>query len=216
MRRMWDFTLKSFLNDLKTQREKPPATVRRCDAEGCAEKGEHRAPKSRDNLRDYYWFCLEHVRAYNAQWDFFKGMSPGEMENHLYKTAVWERPTWRSGPRPTADDRLRKTVHEHFTGEGVAGDFKMGGESAEGPAEAKVNLSALPHPAAEALSVMGLRPPVTWDRVKARYKDLAKRYHPDTNRGDASAEETFKKITLAYTILKLSWESYEKLGEDRS
>ena len=47
---------------------------------GCGAQGEYRAPKSRQNLHEYWWFCLEHVRAYNSSWDYYKGMSPAEFE----------------------------------------------------------------------------------------------------------------------------------------
>jgi len=48
-------------------------------------------------LNDYYWFCLEHVRAYNAGWDFYKGMSPAEVEAQLRADTSWQRPTWPLG-----------------------------------------------------------------------------------------------------------------------
>jgi curved DNA-binding protein CbpA len=40
--------------------------------------------------------------------------------------------------------------------------------------------------------------------VKARYKTLAKRLHPDANGGDKVAEERLKLVNHAYTILKNS------------
>ena len=64
---------------------------------GCHEAGEYRAPKSRTTLNDYHWFCLEHVRAYNAGWDFYKGMSPAEVEAQLRADTSWQRPTWPIG-----------------------------------------------------------------------------------------------------------------------
>ena len=45
---------------------------------------------------------------------------------------------------------------------------------------------------------LGLDHPITTKEVKARYKALAKRHHPDANDGDKAAEERFKKITEAY------------------
>lgn len=204
--------MKSFLHDLKNHADKPPVVRKGCDMPGCEHLGEHRAPRSRAELNKYYWFCMDHVREYNANWDFFKGMSPGEMDHHLYRAGVWERPTWRmTRAGMFEEEKARRKIFEHFTGEGVAGGFSMGGDDDEEPA--RINVSALPHPTVEALAVMGLAPPIQWDEVKVRYKKLAKKYHPDTNRGDREAEEQFKKITLAYTILKLSYENYTKLDE---
>lgn len=208
---MWDFRFKSFLHDLKHTGDRPVVQRKGCDAPGCEHLGEYKAPKSRHELRSFYWFCLEHVRDYNANWDFFKGMSKGEMEHHLYKTSVWDRPTWRMTQAGMFEEKARRKIYEHFTGEGVSGDFSF--RTGEAEEDAHVNLSALPHPTVEALAVMDLAPPIQWDEVKARYKALAKKYHPDTNKGDKEAEDRFKKITLAYTILKLSYENYTKLDE---
>ncbi len=54
----------------------------------------------------------------------------------------------------------------------------------------------------DALGVLGLIWPVTLDIVKAKYKELAKRHHPDRNGGDKQAEETLKTINLAYATLR--------------
>jgi hypothetical protein len=64
---------------------------------GCGAQGEYRAPKSRQNLQEYWWFCLEHVRAYNGSWDFYKGMSPGQIEAQLRADTAWQRPSWPLG-----------------------------------------------------------------------------------------------------------------------
>ena len=61
--------------------------------------------------------------------------------------------------------------------------------------------------------IMGLEPPLDLKTIKARYKELAKQYHPDLNRGDKAAEDLLKSINMAYTILKLSYEKYEKLRD---
>ena len=74
----------------------PTAPGLRCDTPGCELAGEYRAPKSRESLRDFHWFCLDHVRAYNAAWDYYKGMAPEEM------CATSERRTAPLGPARTA------------------------------------------------------------------------------------------------------------------
>jgi hypothetical protein len=88
----------------------------------------------------------------------------------------------------------------------------MGGDG-EKKEDAHIHLGSIPHPAVEALAVMDLKPPVQWEEVKARYKTLAKRYHPDINSANKNAEEQLKKINLAYSILKLSYQNYTKLDE---
>jgi DnaJ-class molecular chaperone len=55
---------------------------------------------------------------------------------------------------------------------------------------------------ARALAILDLRPPVNLEEVKARYKALVKKLHPDANGGDKSAEERLKVVNQAYSTLK--------------
>ena len=61
----------------------PQTAARRCDHEGCTNPGEFRAPRSRDTLKTYYWFCLDHVREYNKAWNFYAGMSRDDVERYV-------------------------------------------------------------------------------------------------------------------------------------
>jgi DnaJ-domain-containing protein 1 len=156
-----------------------------CAAEGCDALGLYRAPKSRDTLRDYHWFCLPHVRAYNAAWDYYKGMSAGEIEANLRWDTLWQRPTWplgRAGQATHAADSLDQKL-----------GIMLGIKPQASP--------QLPGEVSEALTVLGLAWPVSLTAVKSTYKKLAKRYHPDANNGDKAAEERFKSINLAYITL---------------
>lgn len=211
--RMWDFKIKPFVRGRDKLTDNIPAIRKNCEIGGCEHLGEFRAPKSRYDLRDYYWFCLDHVREYNANWDFFKGMGRAEIEHHMQKTSVWDRPTWRMTQAGFNEEKARQKIYEAFTsGESVFGDFNARGENDE-QREAHIDIASIPHPTVEALAVMGLAPPIGWEEVKARYKTLAKKYHPDTNKDDAKAEEQLKKINLAYSILKISYQHYMKLDE---
>lgn len=208
---MWGFRIRPFLGSHRDQRDTAPVVQKPCDIPGCQHVGDFKAPKSRYDLKDYYWFCLDHVREYNANWDFFKGMTPGEIETHMHKNAVWDRPTWRSTEAGLNDSKTRQKIYDQFArGESVFGDFKMDGEEQK---EAHIDIGTIPHPTIEALDVFGLAPPIDWEQVKARYKKLAKQHHPDMNPGDKDAEEKLKKINLAYTILKLSYQHYTTLDE---
>ena len=66
---------------------------------GCEAGGDFRAPRSRLELDRYYWFCLDHVRAYNLAWNYYAGMSGSEIEAEIRRDTVWQRPSWRLGER---------------------------------------------------------------------------------------------------------------------
>src|ERR1700693_1150757 len=75
----------------------PPSRL--CDHPGCECGGDFRAPRSRLELDRYYWFCLEHVRAYNVAWNYYRGMSEPEIEAEIRRDTVWQRPSWKLGGR---------------------------------------------------------------------------------------------------------------------
>lgn len=183
------------LRSLSLDPDSATAPTRACDQPGCTEAGEFRAPRSPNRLNDYLWFCLAHVRAYNQAWDYYKGMGPTEIEAHLREDAGWQRPTWplgRLGGHRLDPEALRDPL-------GVLKDTPLHeGRRREGPASAP---SAPPELRA-ALDVLGLTWPLGQAELRARYKELAKRYHPDANGGDRAAEERLKDINRAYSLLR--------------
>ncbi|MFA5592307.1 MAG: DnaJ domain-containing protein [Micavibrio sp.] len=174
--------------------------TRACDMPGCRGHGDHRAPKDR-SLSDHYWFCFDHVKDYNAAWDFFSGMNADEVEAQILKSLYGDRPTWRYDVDGAAAEAIKRAAWKtyHFT--------------EEEPPQAEQRRSAISAqtPEGEALAIMGLEAPITLDAIKTRYKTLAKQYHPDLNKGDKKAEDLLKTINMAYTILKLSYAKFEKL-----
>ena len=77
--------------------EEPPGGPRPCDHPGCIHLGAYRAPRSRSSLRQYFYFCLDHVREYNAAWDYFRGMTATEIERMRRADVVGDRPSWPLG-----------------------------------------------------------------------------------------------------------------------
>ena len=59
------------------------SSERPCDRPGCGKPGKFRAPKSPDNLEDFHWFCLDHVREYNLKWNFFDSHSDDDLERQF-------------------------------------------------------------------------------------------------------------------------------------
>lgn len=176
--------------------EPPRAHTRCCDHPGCAQAGEYRAPKSRSQLNEYYWFCLDHVRDYNKSWDYYAGMSTAEIEREMRQDTTWQRPSWPLGKWATQDRFLRDRVVKGF-------GFEFGRESAgAADGEAETRRRPAPTPEMEALAVLNLTPPVDFAHIKARYRELAKQHHPDINGGAREAEEKLKEINHAYNTLK--------------
>lgn len=163
------------------------ADLRCCQWVGCTQDALYPAPRSRTQLNEYLWFCLEHVRAYNASWNYYAGMTDAEVEADLRRDTVWQRPTWRLGGLDRGAYGGR--------GPQIVDDFDIFGKT---ETERPRPLGAFE----QALLVMELRPPVTVEVVKARYKLLVKRFHPDANGGDKAAEERFKAISEAYQIVR--------------
>lgn len=166
--------------------------ARGCEHPYCDDVGEFRAPKSSQDLNSYYWFCLEHVRAYNATWNYFAGMTEQEIERFRREAVTGHRPTWRMGSGFRFDgENDHKDPFGLLSGRGIfAGAGDNGSEPWVDPKRRG------------ALAVMNLETTASLQDIKMRYKQLVKRYHPDANGGDKAAEERFKSINEAYSFLR--------------
>jgi hypothetical protein len=165
-----------------------------CDSPGCAAGGDFRAPRSRTTLETYYWFCLDHVREYNAAWNYYAGMSEAEIEAEIRNDTTWQRPTWPLGSR--FSPRHAPGMRDYFD---VFGDEPASDGTRDGPRKRQLS------PLEEALLVFAMEVPFTLVHLKARYKELVKLHHPDANGGDKAAEERLKVVNQAYATLKASY-----------
>lgn len=181
------------VDDLIPGAEGRAAGARRCDRDGCEAEGAFRAPKSPNALSDFHWFCLDHVREYNARWNYFADKSDEEVEALRRGDTYWHRPTWPLNGR----NRFHRTADPH----GMF-DEEIAAERAERAAWGRrSHAPAMSAAEVDALAVLGLEAPVDRDEVKRRYKELVKRHHPDANGGDKAAEERLKTINQAYNTL---------------
>jgi curved DNA-binding protein CbpA len=176
-----------------------------CEWPDCKSKGAHRAPKGRANAREYWHFCLNHVREYNQSYNFFSGMNDEAVARYQKDALTGHRPTWKMGANTSA-----KKGGAEADLEGAADPFSMFSElNGRGRWRPGVEGTA-PKPEArkvfnaerKALQVMGLGPDATLETVKAKYKALVKQHHPDANGGDRSTEDRLIEIIKAYNYLK--------------
>lgn len=166
-----------------------------CDYIGCARVGRHKAPKSREHTGEFWHFCQDHAADYNRRWDYFAGMSDGELADYQRREETGHRPTWnfRSGRL----DRFSAAVR----GRGRQGDpFSL--FSTEGAAPAPAPRRRLTRLQTLALEALHLDERAGAPDIRARYAELVKRWHPDSNGGDRSAEQTLQRVIRAYQTLK--------------
>src|SRR5580765_4961432 len=129
-----------------------------CEWAGCKNKGPHRAPKGRENSREYWHFCLDHVREYNQAYNFFQGMNPEDVARYQKDALTGHRPTWKMGANSGAKG---KASTDEF--EGAADPFSVfselngRGHWRPGPGnEAKPETRKVFNAERKALQVMGL------------------------------------------------------------
>ena len=173
----------------KNKHDAPEKPKRFCDYKGCTAEAEFRAPKNRSQLQSYYWFCLEHVREYNKAWDYYKGMTPVEIEHSRVADVTWDRPSWPlgGGGSPFARFRYQDGLDPaHF------------GEDGSKPKEKR----AAPSEIKSALALLEIPFPFDEKILKATYKPLAKKLHPDLNPNNDEAVEKLKHVNEAYATLK--------------
>jgi len=172
-----------------------PAT-RMCDAPDCIGAGNCRVPRSPNNLNEYYWYCARHARIHNESWDYFKGMDDDQIRQFREDALTGHRPTWQLGKR-AAKARMGQSplgaVHDSHA------MFDEDGEA--GPRRPERHLTRLQ---IMAFDTMQLAHNATLIEIKARYKELVKRFHPDANGGDRGAEERLKQVIKAYGVLRAS------------
>jgi hypothetical protein len=175
-----------------------------CAAPACREAGEFRAPGNRANGFDgpgtWRWFCLDHVREFNAGYDWFEGMSADEMLAAQSPAAGWrtESPSFR--PRAGADGMPRWA---DFKDPLDAISARAGGIRSRAEREARMAMSGkFSKTEAEALETLGLGSDTDRRRLRRRYSELVRRYHPDRNGGDRRHEERLTQVVEAYQSLR--------------
>ncbi|SEP97198.1 DnaJ domain-containing protein [Faunimonas pinastri] len=185
-----------------TEAAEPKAHAHSCDAPGCAQGGEFRAPKGRNSEGEYYWFCLDHVRAYNKSYNFFSGMKDEAIEAYQKDATFGHRPTWKMGVNAKAADQPPPTGRTKTQWPGRKNPFHTF-SAEQGPRRAAPEPRRRAHNMErKSLAVLGLGDRATAQEVKTRYKLLVKQNHPDANGGDRSYEDRFREIIQAYNYLK--------------
>ena len=164
-----------------TQKENNP---RSCYNPDCKELGIYPAPKSKENLREYLYFCINCIREFNKSWNYFEGLNEQELEIEIRKSTTWNRPSWKFGTKNLNYDFEKA--------------FRQFNEQKKLDVNKNVSKKIK-----DAFNLLDLDLNSTPDEIKRRYKNLAKKWHPDVQQNETNHNKNkFIDITNAYkTIL---------------
>lgn len=180
---------------------------RLCSWPECEEAGEFRAPgvnpSGFDGPGDYRWFCLEHIRQFNAGYDYFDGMDPEEILRAQSPIHGWESesrtfnaaagidgvPRWSDFTDPLEAISARAHGIRSRAGRANHPGLRKDGHRVS-------------HEERRALDVMGL--PIDADRraLRERYAKLVRENHPDHNGGNRKTEARLQQVVAAYQLLR--------------
>ena len=162
-----------------------------CDWENCDQTGGYRAPVEKDNSKKYRLLCLEHIKIFNKKWNYFSNMTDQEVEYFVKSDLTWHKATKSFGSSDNffnilwnnaLEDKLNIFKSENFN------EYKR---------------TQLSNTDRDAFDAMELKYDAKWEEIQKQFKTLVKKYHPDKNLGSRKFEEKLKKITLAYSQLKM-------------
>ena len=162
-----------------------------CDWNKCTNEGLYKAPKERDNSKNFRLLCLDHVKEFNKNWNYFSGMNDQQVLEFLKSDMIWHKPTqsfsssdnffkvlWRNALR----DEMDKNNLNNYSN--------------------SMNKFKFTHNDIKAFSILGVTVGLKWEKIQVKFKKLVKKFHPDMNSGNKKFEDKLKVITLAYTQLK--------------
>ena len=163
-----------------------------CEWSKCKELGEFKAPVEKDNSKNFRWLCKLHIKEFNKNWNYFDGMNQNEIENFLKSDLTWHRPTQKFGSADNFFNILwNNALSDKFN------FFK------KDTLRNNLDRRQLSEKDKDAFRIMGLEFNADWSIIQKKFKTLVKKFHPDRNPGNKEFENKLKKITLAYSHLKV-------------
>ena len=162
-----------------------------CDWNNCEQEGLYKAPKEKDNSKNFRLLCLAHIKEFNKSWNYFSGMNDQQIMRFLKSDMIWHKQT-QSFSSP--DNFFKVLWNNDLNNE--ADKVKFSNEY-DNINNFKFNSNDI-----KAFAILGLSVGLKWEIIQKKFKKLVKKFHPDMNAGNKKFEDKLKIITLAYTQLK--------------
>lgn len=173
-----------------------------CAFMGCEKSGPYRAPIKGRGSKAYLHFCLEHVRDYNKNFNFFDQLTDEEKHKYFHsirattKEAIFTSTTNVGSTNKPSENFAKIRSGSAAYQKRIGNNIKLFGS---GSSENRRTLSSLEM---KAFIVLDLAYDASSEDIKIKYKALVKEYHPDSNGGDRSLEERLNEIIKAYKTLQ--------------
>ena len=162
-----------------------------CDWQNCKEIGEYKAPVERDNSKKFRMLCLNHVKEFNKNWNYFSGMNDDQIMKFLKSDMIWHKPTQSFSSSDNFFKVLwNNALKDEFNSSKFKGQFSH------------MDKFKFDQNDIKAFGILGISVGLKWEKIQNKFKILVKKFHPDINLGNKKYEEKLKLITLAYTQLK--------------
>jgi len=173
-------------------------SARQCQHPGCNETGQYRAPRARDQLDDYLWFCKDHAREYNLKWNFFDGQNEAEMQDTVETERSWGTTKPFGSAAREAKGWARHGIDDPHQVLGDKATQRRPGQTRPGGNATR----RLPSIERKALEVLDARDTWTRTEIRKQYKGLVKDLHPDRNAGNRADEERLQEVVWAWDQIK--------------
>ncbi len=156
-----------------------------------SKEGSYKAPVEKDNSKKYRMLCLNHIKEFNKNWNYFEGMNDDQIYEFLKSDMIWHKPTQSF----SSSDNFFKILWNNALKDDL-NKYKMNGQF-DHMEQFKFNNNDI-----KAFSILGVSIGIKWEKIQEKFKKLVKKFHPDMNLGNKKFEDKLKVITLAYTQLK--------------
>mgnify|MGYP001230512072 FL=1 len=168
-----------------------------CDWNNCSKPGDYKAPIEKDNSKKFRLLCLDHIREFNKNWNYFAGMNDDEINEFIKSDMTWHKPTQSFS---SSDNFFKILWNNALKNENDKIKFNSSSK----------NMLKFNHNDIKAFSILGISIGLRWEKIQEKFKKLVKKFHPDMNAGSKKYEDKLKVITLAYTQLK---NTYRKIND---
>ena len=135
-----------------------------CDWNNCLEEGSYKAPIEKDNSKKYRMLCLNHVKEFNKNWNYFEGMNDVQIYEFLKSDTTWHKRTQSF----SSSDNFFKILWNNALKDEL-NKYKINGQYDH------MNQFKFDHKDVKAFGILGIRW-LKWETIQDKFKTLVKNF----------------------------------------